>query len=63
LGWEIGRNVEFIERWPGGDARAHAQRSIRREAACGASERVIARSVGIGRTAIGEYIRRAAVIG
>jgi putative tryptophan/tyrosine transport system substrate-binding protein len=20
LGWEIGRNVEFIERWPGGDA-------------------------------------------
>ena len=31
--------------------------------ACGASERVIARSVGIGRTVVGEYIRRAAVIG
>jgi transposase len=29
----------------------------------GASERVIARSAGIGRTAIAEYIRRAAVIG
>ena len=29
----------------------------------GASERVIVRSVGIGRTAVGEYIRRAAVIG
>jgi hypothetical protein len=36
---------------------------LRLKHACGASERVIARSVGIGRTAIGEYIRRAAVIG
>ena len=36
---------------------------LRLRYACGASERVIARSVGIGRTAIGEYIRRAAVIG
>jgi hypothetical protein len=36
---------------------------LRLKYACGASERVIARSVGIGRTAIGEYIRRAAVIG
>src|SRR5271163_4359335 len=35
---------------------------LRLKYACGASERVIARSVGIGRTAIGEYIRRAAVI-
>src|SRR5205814_24198 len=31
--------------------------------ACGASARVIARSLGIGRTVAGEYIRRAAVIG
>ena len=36
---------------------------LRLKYSCGASERVIARSVGIGRTAIGEYIRRAAVIG
>jgi transposase len=36
---------------------------LRLKYACGASERVIARSVGIGRTAIGEYVRRAAVIG
>jgi hypothetical protein len=36
---------------------------LRLKYACGTSERVIARSVGIGRTAIGEYIRRAAVIG
>jgi hypothetical protein len=36
---------------------------LRLRYACGASERVIARSVGIDRTAIGEYIRRAAVIG
>src|SRR5262245_54454393 len=31
--------------------------------ACGASARVIAQSVGIGRSAVGEYVRRAAVIG
>jgi transposase len=36
---------------------------LRLKYACGASERVIARSVGIGRTAVVEYIRRAAVIG
>ena len=36
---------------------------LRLKYACGASERVIARSVGIGRTAVAEYIRRAAVIG
>src|ERR1700680_1501243 len=36
---------------------------LRLKYACGASDRVIARSVGIGRTAIAEYIRRAAVIG
>ena len=36
---------------------------LRLKYACGASDRVISRSVGIGRTAIGEYIRRAAVIG
>ena len=36
---------------------------LRLRYACGASERVIARSLGIGRTAIGEYIRRAAVVG
>jgi len=36
---------------------------LRLKYACGASDRVISRSVGIGRTAIAEYIRRAAVIG
>jgi hypothetical protein len=36
---------------------------LRLKYACGASDRVIARSVGIGRTAIAEYIRRAAVVG
>jgi DNA-binding transcriptional regulator LsrR (DeoR family) len=39
-------------------------REVRRlDYACGASERVIARSVGIGRSTIGEYIRRAAGVG
>jgi transposase len=36
---------------------------LRPKFACGASDRVISRSVGIGRTAIAEYVRRAAVIG
>jgi hypothetical protein len=36
---------------------------LRLKYACGVSDRVIARSVGIGRTAIAEYVRRAAVIG
>ena len=36
---------------------------LRLKYACGASARVIAQSVGIGRTAVAEYIRRAAVIG
>ncbi len=36
---------------------------LRQRYACGASERVIAQSLGIGRTAVGEYIRRAAVVG
>jgi DNA replication protein DnaC len=36
---------------------------LRLKYACGASDRVISRSVGIGRTAIVEYVRRAAVIG
>ena len=36
---------------------------LRQRYACGASERVIAQSLGIGRMAVGEYIRRAAVIG
>ena len=36
---------------------------LRQRYACGVSERVIAQSLGIGRTAVGEYIRRAAVIG
>jgi DNA-binding transcriptional regulator LsrR (DeoR family) len=36
---------------------------LRQRYACGASERVIAQSLGLGRTAVGEYIRRAAVIG
>src|SRR5512144_2823020 len=37
--------------------------ALRLKYACGASDRVITRSVGIGRTAIAEYVRRAAVIG
>jgi transposase len=36
---------------------------LRLRHACGASERVIARSVGIGRTTVAEYLRRTAVIG
>jgi transposase len=36
---------------------------LRLKYACGVSERVISRSLGIGRTAVAEYIRRAAVIG
>ena len=36
---------------------------LRLKYACGASVRVISRSMGIGRTAVAEYIRRAAVIG
>jgi transposase len=36
---------------------------LRQRYAFGASERVIAQSLGLGRTAVGEYIRRAAVIG
>ena len=36
---------------------------LRLKYACGASDRVIARSVGTGRTAVAEYIRRAAVVG
>src|SRR6266480_110460 len=40
-----------------------AREVLRLKYACGASARVIAQSVGIGRTAVAEYIRRAAVIG
>src|SRR3954453_17430852 len=36
---------------------------LRLKYACGVSDRVISRSVGIGRTAIAEYVRCAAVIG
>ena len=36
---------------------------LRLKHACGASERLIAQSLGIGRTTVGEYLRRAAVIG
>lgn len=36
---------------------------LRLKHACGAPERQIATSVGIGRTAVGEYLRRAAAIG
>src|SRR2546423_1790030 len=36
---------------------------LRLKYACGASARVIAQSLGIGRTVIGEYICRAPVIG
>ena len=36
---------------------------LRLKYACGVSARVISRSLGIGRTVVGEHIRRAAVIG
>ena len=36
---------------------------LRLKHACGASDRLIAQSVGIGRTTVSEYLRRAAVIG
>jgi len=36
---------------------------LRLKYACGVSARVISRSLGIGRTVVAEYIRRAAVIG
>ena len=36
---------------------------LRLRHACGASERLIAQSLGIGRTSVGEYLRRAAVLG
>jgi transposase len=36
---------------------------LRLKHACGASDRLIAQSVGIGRTTVTEYLRRAAVIG
>lgn len=36
---------------------------LRLKYACGASERLIAQSVGIGRTSVAEYLRRAAVVG
>lgn len=36
---------------------------LRLKHACGAPERQIATSVGIGRTTVGEYLRRAAAIG
>jgi hypothetical protein len=36
---------------------------LRLKHACGASERLIEQSLGIGRTTVGEYLRRAAVVG
>ncbi len=36
---------------------------LRLKHACGASERLITQSLGIGRSTVGEYLRRAAVIG
>ena len=36
---------------------------LRRRHACGASERTIARSVGVSRTTVAEYLRRTGVIG
>jgi len=36
---------------------------LRLKYACGASDRLIAQSLGIGRTSVGEYLRRAAVVG
>src|SRR3546814_10495264 len=35
---------------------------LRLKYACGASKRVIAQTVGIGPTSVGEYVRRAAVV-
>ena len=36
---------------------------LRPKHACGVSERVIARSIGVSRSTVAEYLRRAAVIG
>lgn len=36
---------------------------LRLKYACGVSERVIARSVGVSRSTVAEYLRRASVIG
>ena len=36
---------------------------LRLKHACGMSDRVIARSLGLGRTTVGEYLRRASVAG
>ena len=36
---------------------------LRLKHACGASDRLIAQSLGIGRTTVGEYLRRASVVG
>ena len=36
---------------------------LRLKHACGVSERVIARSIGVSRSTVAEYLRRAAVIG
>ena len=36
---------------------------LRLKHACGVSERVIARSLGVSRSTVAEYLRRAAVIG
>jgi hypothetical protein len=48
--------AERLSRWK-------VREVLRLKYARGTSERVIAQSVGIGRTAIDEYVRRAAVIG
>jgi hypothetical protein len=57
------RFAQLEVRCPPRDCRCGRFEKFCARYACGASERAIARSVGIGRTAIGEYIRRAAVIG
>jgi DNA-binding transcriptional regulator LsrR (DeoR family) len=36
---------------------------LRLKHACGVSDRLIAQSLGIGRTTVGEYLRRAALVG
>lgn len=56
---EQGEGPMFAERSP----MRKMQEVLRLKYACGPSKRVIAEVVGVGRTAVGEYARRAAVVG
>ena len=50
-------------RCPPRDCRCARFEKFRLKHACGVSERVIARSLGVSRSTVAEYLRRAAVIG